>query len=112
PDTVDEALERTLGVAERARTELIDDATLARAKAKVLTTEFFGRQSNSELAAGQALDLLYGIDDLTGRDFLAEVEALTAEDIRAVAQKYLTEPVVVVVCNEALDEAQLLKMIE
>ncbi|MEM6853708.1 MAG: pitrilysin family protein, partial [Planctomycetota bacterium] len=52
PDTVDEALERTLGVAERARTELIDDATLARAKAKVLTTEFFGRQSNSDLAAG------------------------------------------------------------
>ncbi|MEO0514445.1 MAG: pitrilysin family protein [Planctomycetota bacterium] len=110
-DTVDEALERTLGVAERARTELVDDATLARAKAKVLTNEFFGRQTNANLAAGQALDLLYGIDDLTGRDFLAEVEALTAQDLRAAAKKYLTEPVVVVVCNEALDEKQLLDLI-
>ncbi|MEM1108808.1 MAG: pitrilysin family protein [Planctomycetota bacterium] len=103
PDTVDEALERTLGVAERARTELVDDDTLARAKAKVLTTEFFGRQTNSDLAAGQALDMLYGIDDLTGRDFLAEVEAITAADVRAAARKYLTDPVVVVICNEELD---------
>ncbi len=112
PDTVDDALERTLGVADRARTELIDDATLARAKAKVLTNEFFGRQTNGDLAAGQALNLLYGIDDLTGRAFLAEVEALTAADIRAAARKYLTEPVVVVVCNEALDTAALQKLID
>lgn len=111
-DTVDDALERTVGVAERARTELVDDATLARAKAKVLTNEFFGRQANGDLAAGQALDLLYGINDLTGRDFLAEVEALTADDIRAAAKKYLTEPVVVVVCNEEMDASALQKMIE
>ena len=44
PDTVDDALQRTLAVAERAKSELIDDATLARAKAKVLTNEFFARQ--------------------------------------------------------------------
>jgi len=112
PPTVAEALERTLGVADRARNELVDDSTLARAKAKVLTTEFFGRQTNANLAAGQALDLLYGIEDLTGRDFLAEVEALTAKDLRAAARQYLTEPVVVVVCNEELDESQLLGLIE
>ncbi|MBB6430829.1 M16 family metallopeptidase [Algisphaera agarilytica] len=111
-DTVDDALERTLAVAERARTELVDDDTLARAKAKVLTNEFFGRQSNSSLAMGQALDLLYGVDDLTGRTFLAEVEALTAEDVRAAAQKYLGEPTVMVVCNEELDEQQLLDLID
>lgn len=112
PPTVAEALERTLGVADRARNELVDDDTLARAKAKVLTTEFFGRQTNANLAAGQALDLLYGINDLTGREFLAEVEALTAADIRAAAKKYLTDPVVVVVCNEKLDESELQKLIE
>lgn len=111
PDTVDDALERTVAVAERAKTELVDDATLARAKAKVLTNEFFARQTHSDLAAGQALDLLYGIDDLTGRAFLAEVEAITAEDIRAAAKKYLTEPVVVVISNEKLDDAKLRDLI-
>lgn len=112
PDTVDDALERTVAVAERAKSELVDDATLARAKAKVLTNEFFGRQTNSDLAAGQALDLLYGIEDLTGRAFLAEVEALTAEDIRVAAKKYLAEPVVVVICNEALDAEALREIVK
>ncbi|MEM7624422.1 MAG: pitrilysin family protein [Planctomycetota bacterium] len=107
PDTVDDALKRTLAVAERARTELIDDDTLARAKAKVLTNQFFTRQSNSDLAAGQALDLLYGVDDLDGSAFLAEVESLTAEDIRATARQYLGEPTVVIICNEPLNRSQL-----
>ncbi|MEL7087999.1 MAG: pitrilysin family protein, partial [Planctomycetota bacterium] len=112
PDTVDDALERTLAVADRARTELIDDDTLARAKAKVLTTKFLGRQSNSDLAAGQALDLLYGVDDLDGSEFLAKVESLTAEDIRATARRYLGEPTVVIICNEPLDEAALQQLID
>ena len=112
PDTVDEALERTVAVAKRARTELIDEETLARAKAKVLTTEFLGRQSNSDLAAGQALDLLYGVDDLDGSAFLAQVESLTAEDIRATARKYLGEPTVVIICNEPLSSDELAKLID
>lgn len=112
PDTVDDALERTIAVADRARTELIDADTLARAKAKVLTNEFFARQSNSDLAAGQALDLLYGVDDLDGSEFLAKVQSLTAEDIRTVAKKYLGEPTVVVICNEELDESVLTEIVE
>lgn len=112
PDTVDEALERTVAVAERARIELVDDQTLARAKAKVLTTEFFGRQTTSDLAAGQALDLLYGIDDLDGSAFLAQVESLTAEDIRTAAQKYLQDPVTVIISHDALDETAIKAILE
>ena len=112
PDTVDDALQRTIDVAERARTELIDDATLARAKAKVLTNEFFARQSNGDLATGQALDLLYGIDDLDGSAFLEQVQSLSAQDIRDAAQRYLTQPVVVVITHEPLDEAELRAIIE
>ena len=112
PDTVDEALAKTLSVAERARTELVDEGTLARAKAKVLTNEFFGRQSNSDLAAGQALDLLYGVDDLSGREFLAEVESLTPEDIRTAARKYLGRPVAVVITHDTIDEAVIEGLLE
>ena len=112
PETVGEALRRTVAVAEQARTGQIDDATLARAKAKVLTNQFFARQTNADLAAGQALDLLYGVDDLDGRAFMAKVDSLTAEDIRAVAKKYLGQPTVVVICNEDLDEAALRALVE
>ncbi|MEM8738356.1 MAG: pitrilysin family protein [Planctomycetota bacterium] len=111
PDTVDDALERTLGVADRARSELVDDTTLNRAKAKVLTTEFFGRQTHSDLAAGQALDLLYGIDDPDGQAFLAKVQALTAQDVREAARKYLGAPTVVVITHEPIDEDQLRDML-
>ncbi|MEM9882285.1 MAG: pitrilysin family protein [Planctomycetota bacterium] len=112
PETGEEALRRTLAVAVRARTELVDDATLARAKAKVLTDEFTGRQTHADLAAGQALDLLYGVDDLTGRALLQQVESLTAEDLRAAARRYLGEPVVVVLSREPLDEASLEELID
>ena len=112
PDTVDEALERTVGVAQRAKTQLIDQATLDRAKAKVLTNEFFGRQSNGDLATGQALDLLYGIDDLDSSQFLDKVEALTAQDIQDVARRYLNDPVVVIITHEPLDEPQLQEILK
>ncbi|MEM6458049.1 MAG: pitrilysin family protein [Planctomycetota bacterium] len=111
PETGPEALRRTLAVADRARTELIDDATLARAKAKVLTDEFTGRQTHADLAAGAALDRLYGVEDLTGQAFLQQVESLTARDLRRVAKKYFGEPVVVVVSNAPLDEAALRGMV-
>ncbi|MEO1237437.1 MAG: insulinase family protein, partial [Planctomycetota bacterium] len=110
-DTVDEALSRTLSVAERARKEKIDDATLARAKSKVLTDEFFGRQTHSDLAAGQALDLLYGVEDISGQAFLRRVEALTADDLRAAAQRYLGEPTVVVVSAEPIDQPAVQKLV-
>lgn len=100
PATVDETLSRAIAVAERARTGEISEEDLQRAKAKVLTTEFFGRQSNSERAMDAALDELYGVGDLGGRKFAQSVQALTADDIRAAARKYLQNPVVTVLTNE------------
>ena len=111
PDTVVEATRRALSVVDRIKSEPVSADDLARAKAKVLTTEFFGRQSTGDLAAGQALDLLYGIDDLTGESFLREVDALTAADLMDVAQRRLNDPVAVVISHETVDEAALREML-
>jgi len=112
-ETVTEALRRTVATAARARHEIVSEADLARAKSKVLSSTFQQRQSNADLAAGMALDLLYGIDDPTGAAFLAAVEGITAEQLRDVARRRLTDPPVgVLITGNELDEAELKAIVE
>src|SRR5690606_28164396 len=85
----------------------ISEHDLARAKAKVLTREFFSRQGNSSRAAELALDELYGIDDPGAQRFIAEVNSMDANAVREVAKRYLRNPVVVVLSNEPVEEEAL-----
>lgn len=111
--TVTEALRRTMATAARAREEIVSDEDLARAKSKVLSSTFQARQSNADLAAGMALDLLYGIDDPTGTAFLAAVQAIDAKQLREVARRRLTHPPVgVLITGTELDEAELKGIVE
>lgn len=107
PATTPEALARAMAVVDRARTGPVGEAELAKAKAKVLTTEFFRRQSNADRAMQAGLSELYGLGDLRGEAFLAQVDELTPEDIRDVANRYLTEPVVTVLTAEPIPADQL-----
>ena len=107
PDAAPEAIRRAFATVERAKTQLADDTDLNRAKAKVLTGELFGRQSNSDRAMSLALDELYGIEDPDAAKFIAQMQALTAEDVRAAARKYLVNPVTVVLTNEPIEEQAL-----
>lgn len=109
PPAVAEALQKTSDVLNRARTELVDEATLARAKAAVLTDEFMGKQSNEDRAAEAALQEMYGLGLGESEKFLAKIQSVTAEELRATAKKYLTNPVVVVMTNEPVPRAELLK---
>ncbi|MEM8783661.1 MAG: pitrilysin family protein [Planctomycetota bacterium] len=106
-DTADLALQRTMDVMERARTEPADAATLAAAKAKVLADEFRAKQTNASLAQGLALDRLYGVDDPEGAALVAAVDAITPEELMRVAQTYLVDPVVVVITQDPVDEDAL-----
>ncbi len=111
--TVTEALRRSVATADRARNEIVSDADLARAKSKVLSSTFQARQSNADLAAGMALDHLYGIDDPTGAAFLAAVEAIDAQQLRDVARRRLTHPPVgVLITGSELDEDELRGLVD
>lgn len=107
PKTVIEGVRRTMGVIERAKAGDVSDADLSRAKAKVLAEEFFNRQGNSSRATGLALDELYGTHDPEAEKFIADVKATDAAALREVAQKYLRNPVVIVLTNEKVDDAEL-----
>lgn len=110
PDSAPEALSRSLAVIDRVKNEPIDDTTLARAKAKVLTTEFFSRQSNADRAANAALDMLYGVDDLTGEAFEKAVLAITADTLRELANARLTDPSIVIVTNKPIAPDKLIEI--
>ncbi len=104
-DVVDEAIKRTLSVIERAKTEDIDDATVARAKAATLTSELFGKQSNGDRATEAALNTMYGLPADEQERFIAAVNKLDAKALKAAGQKYLVNPVVVVIKQQAAPAA-------
>jgi len=102
-----EALSRTMAVVRRAKAGDFDPDDLERAKAKVLTREFFRRQSLNDRAMHNGLDEIYGLGGPDPAKFLQQVQAVDAKALKRVAEKHLKNPVVVVLTNNALDEAQL-----
>ncbi len=101
PGSVDEAIARARSVTDDLSATEVDDATLTRAKAKVLADEFLHKQSNGQRAADAALNELYGLGmDEPGR-FRQQVKGVDAESLRAVAESYLTNPVTVILTHEA-----------
>ncbi len=105
--TATEATTRAAAVIERARTQPVSPEKLEAAKTKVIADEFLAKQSNADLATTTALDRLYGVDDPGNAKFLEEVRAMTAERLLEVAQRYLKDPVAVVITQDPVDEAEL-----
>ena len=102
-----EALTRTMSVVNRAKAGDFDQADIDRAKAKVLTREFFGKQSLTDRAMLNGLDEIYGLNDPGSAKFLKAVAATDAKTLKRMANKYLTNPVIVVLTNEPLDDVEL-----
>jgi zinc protease len=100
PTRAPESLRRAMAVANRARTELVSDDDLARAKAAVMLSEFLTKQTNSQRATEAALDELYGLGNDASGKFVEEVQRLDADYLRVVAQTYLRNPVSVIITNQ------------
>ncbi len=102
PGKTTKALERTAEVVQRIRNELVDEQTLADAKAAVLTREFFSLQSNSQRAKKVALDEIYGLASNESKQFMEQVRQLDAPLLQVIAQTYLRNPVTVVLAHQRL----------
>jgi zinc protease len=75
--------------AELLRTEGLTAEELKRAKAKIIGQKKIARQELGHLASTTALDELYGLGYQRTEQDDAKYEAITLEQIKAVAQKYL-----------------------
>ncbi|MBI1337551.1 MAG: hypothetical protein GC164_11380 [Phycisphaera sp.] len=107
PTTVLEALRRVMVEVDRVKNQPVDPATLQRAQAATLSDEIFSRESLDGLAGDLSLDWLYGLGGDSTTRFINDVHDTTPELLRVIAQTYLNDPVIAVLCHEKLDESAL-----
>lgn len=110
PDTIGEAMGKALGVVNRIKTETVDEQSLSNARTAVLVGEALARQSVGERAAASSLDELYGLGYDNSKAFIAQIRGVTAAQVHDTAQKYLKDPVAVILTNTTLDESKLPKL--
>ncbi|HSW45015.1 MAG TPA: insulinase family protein, partial [Phycisphaerae bacterium] len=97
PEKVSEVYTIIMRQLDRARAGEFTPAELERAKTIIATTEMMSHQTNAERAMQAALDELYGLGFDNNRLFLDRVKAVTLDQVRETAARYLTVPVVAVV---------------
>jgi len=105
PEKLDEVERELMQEAELLRTEGLTAEELARCKAKVIGQRKIARQDLGGLALTMALDELYGLGygQIDTED--AHYEAVTLEQIKAVAAKYLKPSSAVVAIIRPKEEA-------
>jgi zinc protease len=89
PEKVDAALAGMRTELERLREELVSPAELERAKEHLIGTHDIGLQRNAARAAVIALDTCYGLGPGADAHYAEAIAAVTAEDVRAVAQRVI-----------------------
>lgn len=96
PEKVELVEKELLHEAELLRTDGLTEAELKRAKAKVIGQKKIARQDLGHLASTTALDELYGLgyQHIDAEDAL--YEAVTLEQVKAAAAKYLRSDAVVI----------------
>jgi zinc protease len=97
PAKAEQVEKELLREAELLRTEGLTAGELKRAKAKIIGQKKISRQELGHLASSTALDELHGMGYQRAELDDARYEAVTLEQIKAVAQKYLKPDALVVV---------------
>jgi predicted Zn-dependent peptidase len=96
PPNAEAALAGVLGEVDRVRAERVEERELARAKAYVLGNLAMDRRTSARHAWYLAFYDLVGAGWDWPRRFADAVQAVTAEDVARVAQRYLVRPTIVV----------------
>jgi len=96
PTKVGQVETELLKEAELLRTEGLTADELKRAKTKIIGQKKIARQDLGGFAMGTALDELYGLGYANSDNEDAKYEAVTLEQIRAVAKKYLKPQALVI----------------
>lgn len=96
PPNADAALAGMLAEVDRLRAQAVDERELSRAKAYLLGNLAMDRRTSSRLAWYLAFYELVGAGWDWPQGFVRAVEAVTADDVARVAQRYLVRPTVVV----------------
>jgi zinc protease len=94
-EALDQAMEIIDGDMERIVTELVDDDELGKAKQLCVIMRQTSRQTNSSQASDAGIAELYGLGYDHTEDYARKIKAITGDQVLAVAQKYLSNPVTI-----------------
>jgi zinc protease len=89
PANADRALEGMLEEFAKIREEKVGDDELERVKRYLVGSRAIALQTNGAIAEDMAFNELYGLGYLAGRNYADKIMAVTADDVRRVARKYL-----------------------
>lgn len=90
PAKIAAAREAALSEIRRAQDELVSPEELARAKRQKIAEYVFSLQTAEAQASSVASDILSAHDPAFSKSYTERIQKTTAEEIRAVARKYLT----------------------
>jgi zinc protease len=96
PEKVDLVEKELLREAELLRAEGLTEEELKRSKAKIIGQKKISRQDLGSLATITALDELFGLGYAHSETDDAQYEAVTLDDIKGVARKYLQDKAMVI----------------
>ena len=106
--TYDEALEQAMEIInnhmERIATEPVADDELEKAKQLCVIMRQTSRQTNSSQANDAGIAELYGLGYDHTEDYARKIKAVTGDQVLAVAQKYLKNPVTILRRPEPSEE--------
>ena len=94
-EALDQAMEIIDGHMERIATELVADDELEKAKQLCVIMRQTSRQTNSSQANDAGIAELYGLGYDHTDDYARKIKAVTGDQVLAVAQKYLSNPVTI-----------------
>lgn len=97
PANEDQAIAGLALELEKIRNEPVSPEELERAQRYLIGNYEIALQTNSSLAENMLFNELYGLGYLEGRKFASQINAITAEDIQRVAQRYLDPNMLVTV---------------
>jgi len=97
PDKVAEVYRIITEQLDRARAGEFTEKELETAKDIITTTDLMSRQTNSDVAMQAALDELYGLGYDYRNRFAERIGKVTLDDVKKIADRYLTTPIVSVV---------------
>jgi predicted Zn-dependent peptidase len=111
-ESAGDAIVEILGELERVRTEPIAEDELENAKSKLVGGFALAMEDPSTFASQLAVRALTGVPIEELNDYLPTLEAVTAEEAHAAAEKYIDSesPIIVVVGNAEILKPQLEKI--
>ena len=110
PENLEEALNSIKNVLKDLAEKEVSEEELKKAKVQINSAFAFSTENKALIAEDNAATLRYYETSITDEEVLAKINAVTVEEIKAVAKQIYSEPIIVIgACGQNIDKEILKK---